>query len=74
MMPNDKAYLVYMVVLLELHRVLKPTGSLYLHCDHRLKMVLDAVFGQPQFQAHINWWCTRFGSSFRMGAKASCLA
>ena len=34
---------------LELHRVLKPTGSLYLHCDptasHYLKMLLDAVFG-----------------------------
>ncbi len=44
------AYLVEMAVrLVELHRVLKPTGSLYLHCDptasHYLKIVLDAIFG-----------------------------
>ena len=44
------AYLTMMATrLLELHRVLKPTGSLYLHCDptasHYLKIVLDAVFG-----------------------------
>jgi site-specific DNA-methyltransferase (adenine-specific) len=48
---NDMmAYLSMMAVrLLELHRVLKPTGSLYLHCDptasHYLKIFLDAVFG-----------------------------
>ena len=45
------AYLAMMAPrLLELHRVLKPTGSLYLHCDpttsHYLKMLLDAVFGR----------------------------
>ena len=44
------AYLVMMTArLVELHRVLKPTGSLYLHCDptasHYLKIVLDAIFG-----------------------------
>ena len=43
------AYLAMMAVrLVELHRVLRPTGSLYLHCDptasHYLKLVLDAVF------------------------------
>ena len=48
---NDMmAYLAMMAVrLIELHRVLKPTGSLYLHCDptasHYLKILLDAVFG-----------------------------
>src|SRR6476620_4943345 len=48
---NDMmAYLAMMAVrLIELHRVLKPTGSLYLHCDpttsHYLKTLLDAVFG-----------------------------
>src|ERR1700740_3147427 len=48
---NDlMAYLAMMAVrLLELHRVLKPTGSLYLHCDptasHYLKIVLDSIFG-----------------------------
>ena len=52
---NDMmAYLAMMAVrLLELHRVLKPTGSLYLHCDptasHYLKILLDAVFGAPSF-------------------------
>ncbi len=44
------AYLVMMAArLVELHRVLKPTGSLYLHCDptasHYLKIILDTVFG-----------------------------
>ena len=49
---NDMmAYLAMMAVrLIELHRVLKPTGSLYLHCDptasHYLKMLLDAIFGR----------------------------
>jgi site-specific DNA-methyltransferase (adenine-specific) len=55
------AYLVEMTVrLVELHRVLKPTGSLYLHCDptasHYLKLVLDAIFGATRFQNEIIWW------------------
>ncbi|MGH9958307.1 MAG: DNA methyltransferase [Pyrinomonadaceae bacterium] len=45
--------------LVELHRVLKPTGSLYLHCDptasHYLKLVLDGVFGAKHFQNEIYW-------------------
>ncbi|MDR3638551.1 MAG: DNA methyltransferase, partial [Isosphaeraceae bacterium] len=54
------AYLVEMAVrLIELHRVLKPTGSLYLHCDptasHYLKIVLDAVFGPEHFRNEIVW-------------------
>ena len=54
------AYLVMMTArLVELHRVLKPTGSLYLHCDptasHYLKIVLDAVFGSENFRNHITW-------------------
>jgi DNA modification methylase len=58
---NDMmAYLTMMANrLLELHRVLKPTGTLYLHCDptasHYLKIVLDAVFGVTLFQAEIIW-------------------
>ena len=52
------AYLVMMAArLVELHRVLKPTGSLYLHCDptasHYLKIMLDAVFGPKQFKNEI---------------------
>lgn len=54
------AYLVMMAVrLVELHRVLKPAGSLYLHCDptasHYLKVVLDAVFGPMNFRNEIVW-------------------
>ena len=54
------AYLAMMAVrLVELHRVLKPTGSLYLHCDptasHYLKLVLDAVFGHENFRNEIVW-------------------
>jgi len=58
---NDMmAYLTMMANrLLELHRVLKPTGSLYLHCDptasHYLKIVLDAVFGTENFRSEIVW-------------------
>ena len=58
---NDMtAYLVMMANrLLELHRVLKPTGSLYLHCDptasHYLKIVLDAVFGKTNLRNEIVW-------------------
>ncbi len=54
------AYLVIMTVrLIELHRVLKPTGSLYLHCDptasHYLKIILDAIFGKENFRNEIIW-------------------
>jgi site-specific DNA-methyltransferase (adenine-specific) len=59
------AYLVMMAArLVELHRVLKPTGSLYLHCDptasHYLKIVMDAVFGMQNYLNEIIW--ERFGS------------
>ncbi len=54
------AYLVMMTArLVELHRVLKPTGSLYLHCDptasHYLKVILDTVFGPLNFRNEIIW-------------------
>ena len=54
------AYLVMMAPrLVELHRALKPTGSLYLHCDptasHYLKLLLDAVFGNRNFRNEIIW-------------------
>jgi DNA modification methylase len=58
---NDAmAYLVNMAPrLVELHRALKPAGSLYLHCDptmsHYLKVMLDAIFGAEQFQNEISW-------------------
>ena len=57
---NDMmAYLAMMAPrLVELRRVLKPTGSLYLHCDptasHYLKLLLDAVFGQINYRSGDN--------------------
>src|SRR5512139_2791612 len=72
---NDMmAYLVMMCNrLLELHRVLKPTGSLYLHCDptasHYLKIVLDGVFGKENFRNEIAWRRSRaHNDSKRYGA------
>ncbi len=58
---NDMmAYLTMMAVrLIELHRVLKPSGSLYLHCDptasHYLKILLDAIFGPGLLRNEIIW-------------------
>ena len=58
---NDMmAYLTMMAIrLLELHRVLKSTGSIYLHCDptasHYLKLLLDAAFGAAHFRSEIIW-------------------
>ena len=63
---NDMmAYLTMMANrLLEMHRVLKRTGSLYLHCDptasHYLKIVLDGVFGKEHFVSEIIW--KRYGA------------
>ena len=45
--------------LVELRRILKPTGSLYLHCDptasHYIKMLLDAIFDPQNFRNEIIW-------------------
>ena len=55
-----KSYLIMMAVrLLEMRRLLKDTGSIYLHCDptasHYLRMLMDAVFGQGKFRNEIVW-------------------
>ena len=55
-----KSYLIFMAVrLLEMHRILKPTGSIYLHCDDTagayLKVLMDAVFGKQNFRREIIW-------------------
>ena len=68
------AYLVMMAArLVELHRVLKPTGSLYLHCDptasHYLKIVLDTIFGPQNFRNEIIWKRTTAHSDARQGAR-----
>ena len=61
------AYLVMMTIrLIELYRVLKPQGSLYLHCDptmsHYLKMILDLIFGGQYFRSEIIWSYRRWPS------------
>jgi DNA modification methylase len=63
MLVNQSDMLAYITMmtprLIELHRVLKSTGSLYLHCDttasHYLKIVLDAIFGAQFFRNEIVW-------------------
>lgn len=58
--PKLLAYLLYMTWrLFEMRRILKPTGSLYLHCDptasHYIKVILDGVFGHSNFRNEITW-------------------
>ena len=64
-----KAYLIMMGIrMLEMRRVLKPTGAIYLHCDptasHYLKTMMDAVFGKDNFRNEIVW-VTAGGGKFR---------
>lgn len=72
---NDMmAYLAMMAArLIELHRVLKPTGSLYLHCDptasHYLKILLDAVFGARNYRNEIVWKRSDAHNDGKQGAK-----
>src|SRR5208282_2014493 len=72
---NDMmAYLVMMAIrLVELHRVLKPTGSIYLHCDptasHYLKLVLDAIFGHGGFLNEVAWKRSSAHSDIKQGMK-----
>lgn len=74
---NDMmAYLTHMAVrLVELHRVLKPTGSIYLHCDptasHYLKVLMDAVFGQENFRNEITWKRTTTHSDSKTWSRVS---
>jgi len=65
------AYLVMMAArLVELHRVLKPTGSLYLHCDptasHYLKIILDTIFSAQNFINEIVWQRTAVKGDARL--------
>ena len=72
---NDMmAYLVMMAIrLLELHRILKSHGSIYLHCDptasHYLKVVMDAVFQPYNFKTEIVWKRTSAHSDAKQGRK-----
>ena len=79
-----KSYLIMMAVrLLEMKRVLKKTGSIYLHCDptasHYLKVTMDSIFGKSNFRSEITWkrtTSTQKGSqhrSLRWGNNADML-
>ena len=68
MTASDKFYLVHMAMrLVELHRLLKPTGSIYMHCDptmsHYLKLVMDAIFDRGNFRNEIVWCYHAGGTS-----------
>src|SRR6266566_10034829 len=68
------AYLVMMAArLVELHRVLKSTGSLYLHCDptasHYLKIILDTIFGPRNFRNEIVWKRSSAHSDTKQGSR-----
>ena len=57
---NDKAYLIFMAMrILEMRRLLKDTGSIYLHCDqtmsHSIKLIMDAIFGKRNFKNELVW-------------------
>ncbi len=73
--PNDMmAYLTMMAQRLEaLHSALKPTGSIYLHCDptasHYLKLLMDAVFGLANFRTDISWKRTSAHNDTKQGRR-----
>ena len=57
---SDKSYLIYLAArLLEMKRILRDTGSIYLHCDptmsHYLKLIMDTIFGKQNFRSEITW-------------------
>ena len=71
---GNKGYLQYMSIrLLEMHRILKPTGSIYLHCDtkmsHYLKMVMDCIFLPRRFRNEIVWSYRTGGASKKQFSK-----
>lgn len=73
--PKVLAYIVYMTYrLLEMKRILKPTGSIYLHCDptasHYIKIMMDAIFGHKNFQNEIIWYYKNASRGRKRLAKA----
>ena len=70
----DKSYLLMMAPrIIEMHRILKSTGSIYLHCDptmsHSLKLVMDEVFKNDNFKNEIVWCYKSGGASKHQFAK-----
>ena len=71
---NEAAYIAFMAVrLIECRRVLKPTGSIYVHCDSHansyLRMLMDAVFGSDNFRSEVSWKRTSAHSDTRQGRR-----
>ena len=71
---NEAAYICFMAArLIECHRVLKETGSIYIHCDTHangyLRMLLDAIFQAENFRAEITWKRTSAHSDGKQGRK-----
>jgi DNA modification methylase len=71
---DTMAYLAMMAArLILIHQVLKPTGSLYLHCDpvasHYLKIILDAIFGPTNYRTEISWRRTSSHNDAKQGRK-----
>ena len=69
-----QSYLIFMAVrLLEMHRVLKPTGSVYLHCDstasHYLKLLMDGIFGAMNARSCIAWKRSSVHSDTKQGRR-----
>ncbi len=69
-----QSYLIFMAVrLLEMRRVLKPTGSIYLHCDptasHYLKLLMDGIYGASQFRTQIAWQRSNAHSDTKQGRR-----
>lgn len=74
--PRTLAYLIYMVErLLWMRHILKPTGSLYLHCDttvsHYIKVMLDGIFGHGNFRNEIIWKRTTTHSDSKTWSRVS---
>ena len=74
--PYNFAYLAYMAIrLIECRRVLKQTGSIYLHCDptmsHYLKTTMDCIFGEDKFRNELSWKRTSSHSDAKRYASVS---
>ena len=72
---SDKSYLAYMAArILEMRRILKPTDSIYLHCDptmsHYLKLAMDAIFGRSAFRNEIVWHYRGAGTPRKLRSQA----
>ena len=73
---NDSmmSYLIYMAIrIMEMRRLLKPTGSIYLHCDptagHYLKLLMDSIFGADRFRSEIAWKRSSAHSDAKQGRR-----